>query len=91
MASTSRYENAPIVVVDGVRSLGFRELIDTTASAADSYYTTRVGDTYQKIAWTFFGTAEYWWVLCDYNDVLDPFAALAPGTVLRVPPQAKVP
>lgn len=36
-----------------------------------------------------YGSVLLWWVACDLNDVVDPFA-IAPGTVLRLPTRARV-
>jgi len=47
------------------------------------------GDRLGVLAYRAWGDARLWWVLCDVNDVVDPFA-IEPGAVLRVPSLARV-
>lgn len=42
------------------------------------------------IAFSFYGSADYWWVVCLYNGILDPITELTPGRVLQLPNLADV-
>ena len=37
------------------------------------------------IAFNFYGSVDYWWVVCMYNGILDPITELEPGTSLQLP------
>lgn len=42
------------------------------------------------IAFNFYGSVDYWWVVCMYNGILDPISEFAPGLVLQLPTLADV-
>lgn len=42
------------------------------------------------IAFSFYGSADYWWIVCLYNGILDPITELVPGLVLQLPNLADV-
>ena len=37
------------------------------------------------IAFSFYGSVDYWWVVCMYNGIMDPITQLAPGKTLQLP------
>lgn len=53
----------------------------------DNYYTVTI-DTENRldlIAYSYYGSARYWWVVALANNILDPFTVPI-GTRLRIPP-----
>lgn len=48
-------------------------------------YTTKRGDTFDSIALDFYNNPTYYYLICDFNDIQDPFTVLQEGTVLRIP------
>ena len=84
IGKNSRYA-ASIIYIDGPGEfLGTRQLIDTTPRPDDRFHTVLEGDRLDLLAHRYFGRADLWWVICDYNDIFFPLD-LEPGTVLRIP------
>lgn len=48
-------------------------------------YTVKPGDSYDSIALDYYGSALLFWVICDFNRILDPFTNPKPGTILQLP------
>lgn len=42
------------------------------------------------IAFDFYGSADYWWVILLFNGILDPVEDLTPGRVLQLPTLADI-
>lgn len=53
---------------------------------SDSYflYTAQQGDTLDSIALKNYGTPIYWWIIADYNDMLDCTQPIL-GMTLKIP------
>ena len=71
---------------------------DTTAQKywmANSYWlkdttpyilhTVERGETYDSIALDSYANPTYWWIIADFNRVLDPFENPKEGSVIKVP------
>lgn len=58
------------------------QLDDTTPSSS---YIVKQNDTYDSIALDFYNNPTYYWVICDFNRIQDPFENPAEGTLLRIP------
>ena len=48
-------------------------------------YTVKPGDNYDSIALYHYGCSLYYWVICDFNDILDCLVPPVVGTVLKIP------
>ena len=59
-----------------------RWISDTTAYTS---YTAEVGDTYDLLALRYYNNPTYYWAICAFNRIQDPFEPLVPGTVLKIP------
>lgn len=80
----SRYA-ASILYQDGPEEfLGARPLIDTTPRPDDRFHTVVEGDRLDLLAQRYFGRADLWWIICDYNDIFLPLE-IETGAVLRIP------
>lgn len=51
-------------------------------------YTARAGDTWTLLSHRFYGTIEYWWLICKFNGVTDPTGFPVEGEVLKIPSDA---
>lgn len=56
-------------------------------SANDNFYTVTESEKNRLdiIAYSYYGTSNYWWVIAAANYIIDPFD-IPVGTVLRIPP-----
>ncbi len=59
-----------------------KEFIDTSKIQT---YIVKEKDTYDTIALEFYNNPTYYWVICDYNRIIDPFTSPKVGTVLYLP------
>ena len=42
------------------------------------------------IAATFYSESRYWWVIAQYNNILDPFSEISPGRILLIPTPSRL-
>lgn len=80
----SRYATCALFVDGSEEFIGTRQQIDSKPQPDDVFYTVIEGDRVELIAYRYLGRAELWWVICDYNDIFNPFE-LETGRVLRLP------
>ena len=52
-------------------------------------YTVKEGDTYDSIALKKYNNPTYYWIICDFNRVIDPFVEPKPGDILYLPSRGK--
>lgn len=50
-----------------------------------SIYTVKYNDTYDSIAVDYYNNPSYYWVICDFNRIDDPFEKPEEGTKLAIP------
>lgn len=48
-------------------------------------YVVKKNDTFDSISLSFYNTPTYFWVICDFNKMNDPFSIPAEGTTIKVP------
>lgn len=48
-------------------------------------YHIKENDTYDSIALAFYNNPTYFWVICEFNHIRDPFEKPIPGKVLKIP------
>lgn len=48
-------------------------------------YVVQIGDSYDSIAYDKYGNALFYWIICNFNNVMDSFEMPTPGTVLKLP------
>lgn len=48
-------------------------------------YTAEKGDTWDSIALVYYNNPTYYWVICDFNKVLDPFKEPQEGDTILIP------
>ena len=49
--------------------------------AVENFYENRL----DLIASVFYNEPRYWWIIAQYNNVIDPFSEITAGRVLRIP------
>lgn len=80
----SRYVSS-ILFTDGpTEFLGARTPIDTRPRSDDRFHTIVEGDRLDLLAHVYFGRADFWWVIADYNEIAWPLD-VEPGVTLRIP------
>lgn len=54
---------------------------------SNTYQTYKVkdGDTYDSIALWFYNNPTYYWIICDFNRILDSLSKPTPGDILYIP------
>lgn len=48
-------------------------------------YEVKEGDTYDTISLNFYNNPTYYWIICDYNRIIDPLKPPKKGTKLIIP------
>lgn len=48
-------------------------------------YKVKVGDSYDSISFEHYGSPLFYWIICDYNQILDCFTTPVPGSTLKLP------
>ncbi|MBO5712095.1 MAG: LysM peptidoglycan-binding domain-containing protein [Acholeplasmatales bacterium] len=50
-----------------------------------SEYIVQKGDTYDKLALRYYNNPTYYWIICSFNHIHDPFENPEPGSKLKIP------
>jgi hypothetical protein len=83
----SRYQNIPIVKLDGSGSLYYRNNVYPTIAPTNSdyYVITTAGDRLDLLAYDFYQDSSLWWVIASANAL--PGDSIYPpiGVQLRIP------
>ena len=86
----SRYSNSPIYYhkLDNkwVTELGSQLKYDT----AYSIHQVMPYEDYDVISLEYYNTPLLYWVICDFNNIQDPFEPPKPGTTLKIPDLSKL-
>ena len=48
-------------------------------------YSVQKGDTYDSLALRFYNNPTYYWLICAFNRILDPYEIPIPGSKLKIP------
>lgn len=88
--ATSRYRDSTFLKDGTTIYLGARPTVNTAPAMDDGFYVVRPEDDLTRVATRVFGDPRYWWVVADFNNILDPFAVLTPGAELRVPSRRRL-
>jgi nucleoid-associated protein YgaU len=84
----SRYADGVIYTANnstkGTYELSVNRVFPTTTQSFN-YYVWNAANRIDQIAYQFYGDAEYWHYIMDFNpEILNPFE-IAPGTLIRIP------
>ena len=45
----------------------------------------KINETFDTIALDYYNNPTFFWVICDFNKIQDPYTELVPGTTLKIP------
>lgn len=81
----SRYSPCPIYYhnLDNKYITGTDHWLDD--STVYSEYITQSKDTYDSLALKFYNNPTYFWIICSFNRICDPFETPKEGTRLKIP------
>lgn len=48
-------------------------------------YTLNETDSWTGISYKFYETIRLWWLICKFNNIIDPFKELTTGKIIKVP------
>lgn len=84
----SRYETFPYFYDKDNNKYyyGLTSYLDNENASGYTIYQVKPGDSYDSIALNHYGCALFYWVILDYNRILDSLTPPTPGTTLRLPP-----
>ena len=81
----SRYESFPYYY-DEINNRYYYGLVaNLSKNTPYAAYTVQNGDSYDSIAYDMYGSALFYWVICNFNNVMDCFENPEPGTILKLP------
>ena len=86
----SRYTNTPYYYnpVDERYTLGICRGI--SKDTPYKVHRISVGDTLDSLALYYYNNPTYYWIIADFNDILNPFIQLVPNSTLKIPTFATV-
>lgn len=65
-----------IEVLDIMKRVAFKFEPYVSTIRPTEVYIPSVGDTVDSIAENYYGDAEYWWLVCLFNNIINPFSAM---------------
>lgn len=81
----SRYQSFPYYY----NSTDKHYIYGTTSQLDDStsytLYKTQKNDTFDSISLKFYNSPIFFWVICDFNRIQDPYMTIEEGTFLKIP------
>lgn len=91
--SNSRYRSA--VIASNRSNKNFiilRKQLKLDPDQGDTFFevTSEVLKRPDLVAQSFYGSVEYWWVICEFNGIRDPMFELKLGQILRIPALKRV-
>ena len=81
----SRYSSFPYYYDTNQNRYVYGTLSHLDPTTLYSAYTVKKNDTYDSISLAFYNTPIYFWVICDFNNINDPFDKPKEGTSLNIP------
>jgi len=86
------FENFFNVATNTITGLSFQNINKSIYIKTDnlppkyySLYTTKGGEHWPIIAYNLLGNVKLWWLLCKFNNVMDPTKSLEPGIIIKIP------
>lgn len=85
LVGASPYDNGfTLNYGDGDYSLESYPLL-IPSSLNDFQHTLKEGETLQNIAYGYYGDSGKWYIIAEYNNIINPFTELKGGMVLMIP------
>ena len=82
----SRYESFPYFYDKDNNRYYYGITSNLDPSTSYVLHKVKPGDTYDSIAYQYYGNALFYWVICDFNNILDCLTQPTTGTQLKLPP-----
>ena len=81
----SRYNTTPCYyhILDDKYLCGFSKRLKTDTPYV--IHTVQKNDTFDSIALYYYNNPTYFWVICDFNRINDPFIELQEGQKIKIP------
>ena len=81
----SRYQSFPYYynTVDDKYVYGKTSWLDDTTPYTE--YSCGANDTLDSLSMQFYGSPTYWWIIADFNRIIDPMIKLYAGDTLKIP------
>lgn len=81
----SRYSPSPIYyhTLDNKYIVGIDKWLNNDTPYSE--YIVRKGDTFDTLALRFYNNPTFYWIICSFNRIHDPFEIPEPGSVLKIP------
>lgn len=58
---------------------------DNMLPSVYNLYTIKYGDTWTKLSFDNYGTIEYWWLICKFNNIYNPVDLPTEGDIIKIP------
>lgn len=81
----SRYESFPYYYDSSNNRYYYGLTASLKLDATYALYEVRAGDSYDSIASDYYGSALYYWVICNFNGIFNALEQPEVGTVLKLP------
>jgi len=86
----SRYENSKVYKHNNAFYIGSRKILKKKEFDDNIIHVVRDGERLELIAYNYWKMPEWWYIICDWNDIFNPFLALEPGTILVLPSFSRI-
>jgi len=59
----------------------------STVANSDLYtnYNVQNNDHWTLISYKFYGSIDLWWLICKFNEIVNPYEIPVPGTMIKIP------
>lgn len=81
----TRFNADDLVEYDGEKMYEIKERINIDQRNDDMTYSVIAGDDLRTVAHKIYDDARLYWVIAEYNGIIDPFEPLPTGLLLRCP------
>lgn len=89
-ATLSRYATIPFYynTLDNKYEYATTKHLDNTT--AYRIHIVQPRETYDTISLKYYSNPTYFWIICDFNRIIDPFEHPKVGTILKIPTLSKL-
>ncbi|MDF2615503.1 MAG: hypothetical protein K0Q47_158 [Sedimentibacter sp.] len=81
----SRYEGATVYSHEDKYYIGSRIILQYKEYPDNIIHTVSESERLDTIAYKYWKNSEWWYIICDWNDIFNPFEPLVAGTILSLP------
>ena len=81
----TRYSENDYTDYDGEKIVEIRDSVDTSESDTDKIYEVKEGDTLRDIAYMVYDDSRLYWIIAEFNKIINPYEKLQVGRELRYP------